>query len=303
MVSPSPMDVGNVVAALVEHAAPSALSRDALHRSLELLHADAQQAHPDFEPLVDAWVAALLNALQEVEPETWPDRVGALRGPDLWHACATAHGDPTALAAFERALMPEVDRALSRFTLAADVAQEMRQSLRIHLLVAEPGRPARVGQYRGQGALSTWVRTTAARMTINRLQRTKKWSPLEEAAEPAMLSTPEFAQLREQHRALFVAAFQEGFAQLEPRERNLLRMHHLDGATTTSLGRAYRVHTATAARWLVRARERLVEQFEVAAAARLGDHSELPALLGLVRSRLETSLRTLLASRQGHLGQ
>lgn len=301
MVSRCVMDVGDVSSVMVERASPTPATRDALHRSLDKIHAEASGVHPDFEPPPDVWGLALLRAMEGAEPSDWPAKLEMLRGADLWHACAAAQGIPAAVTTFERVVMPEVDRVLSRFSLAADTFQELRQSLRIHLLVAESPRAARVGQYRGRGSLAGWVRTTVARMTINHLQRHHNWAPLDEAAEPVMRSTPELAQLREQHRSLFIAAFREGFASLEPRERNLLRMHHLDGATTTSLGRAYRVHTSTAARWLVRARERLVEQFEVAAKARLSDTGELPVLMGLVRSHLEMSLRTLFRSKAGHV--
>jgi RNA polymerase sigma-70 factor (ECF subfamily) len=52
--------------------------------------------------------------------------------------------------------------------------------------------------------------------------------------------------LKERHRADFLQAF----AELTRQERNLLRLHLLEGLTLEQLGGHHRVHRTTVARWL-----------------------------------------------------
>jgi RNA polymerase sigma-70 factor (ECF subfamily) len=82
---------------------------------------------------------------------------------------------------------------------------------------------------------------------------------------------------------------------LESRERNLLRLHHVHGLSMDAVGATYQAPRSTVARWIVRARERLLTLTREELTARLGlTPGELDSMLRLVCSQLDVSLRQLM---------
>src|SRR5262249_41683920 len=71
------------------------------------------------------------------------------------------------------------------------------------------------------------------------------------------------------YRREFELAFREAVQSLSDRERILVRQHFLDGVSVNDLGRLYRVHRATAGRWLERARDALLAATRARLMARL----------------------------------
>ncbi|MFC1610733.1 transcriptional regulator, partial [Myxococcota bacterium] len=89
-------------------------------------------------------------------------------------------------------------------------------------------------------------------------------------------------------------------ASLSAKDRNLLRQSLLDGLSIDQLGAIYRVHRATAARWLAGARERVLKETLSALRQRLKiDEAEFKSLINLVRSQLDLSLARLLDKDKG----
>ena len=103
--------------------------------------------------------------------------------------------------------------------------------------------------------------------------------------------------MKEKYRGEFSAAFRRAIAKLELRERNLLRQHYLDELSLEDVASLYRVHRATAARWLSSARSGLLAltRQELAAALGLPAH-EVDSLMRLLQSRLDFSAGVFLAS-------
>ena len=67
-------------------------------------------------------------------------------------------------------------------------------------------------------------------------------------------------------------------------------MSYLEGASIDALGALYKVHRATAARWLGRAREQLLSNTRGALSEQLGlADDELSSVMRLIHSRLEVS--------------
>jgi RNA polymerase sigma-70 factor, ECF subfamily len=87
----------------------------------------------------------------------------------------------------------------------------------------------------------------------------------------------------------------DAFASLQPRERNLLRLHFVERLGIDALASVLQVSRATAARHLAAAREALVERtiFNLRSRLRLAP-AELDSLVAQVRSKLEISLGALL---------
>src|SRR5262249_42945161 len=89
----------------------------------------------------------------------------------------------------------------------------------------------------------------------------------------------------------FKRAFQAALAELEPRERTLLRFQYVDDLTVDQIGALYHVHRATAARWVAQARERLGERTRLRLARELGTHDGgLTSILQIIQSHVDVSL-------------
>jgi RNA polymerase sigma-70 factor (ECF subfamily) len=86
---------------------------------------------------------------------------------------------------------------------------------------------------------------------------------------------------------------------LSDRQRTILRQQLLDGLSIDEIGALYRIHRATAARWLEQARQQVLENTRALLLERLQVRpQELDSIIRLIRSRLEVSLRQLVARRR-----
>lgn len=228
------------------------------------------------------------------------DQPDALAADEIYLACACALRDPAAIALFEKRYFGVIAPALSRMTLTRDQIAEVEQQLRIRLLVAEGDQPPRLVGYAGEGQLGGLVRVAALRIGLNLLRDAGKLDHDDGGFEDLAVSgdTPEASQLKAQHRAAFKAAFEDAIGALESRDRSMLQLSIVKGASIDRIAAIYAVHRATAARWLQTARDNLTKIVH----RRLGERLNLPAdelgdLLPLVESKLELSLDRLLRSR------
>jgi RNA polymerase sigma-70 factor, ECF subfamily len=169
------------------------------------------------------------------------------------------------------------------------------QELRIRLLVGE--RPLLLA-YSGTGDLRGWLRVTALRAAIRRQRKTSRDAEREHEAAIADVALDAGLQYqRALYQQEFRAAFADAVANLTVRERNLLKHSVLYGATSDDLGALYRVHRATAARWLVDARERLAAETQRQMIARMNiDRSDYESLLRLIQSQLDVSISRVFGS-------
>jgi RNA polymerase sigma-70 factor (ECF subfamily) len=84
------------------------------------------------------------------------------------------------------------------------------------------------------------------------------------------------------------AAVEDVLRDLDPCERNVLRMHMVHQLSIDEIGRTYEVHRATAARWLTSIRDRLQDETRKLLRDRLGlADRELDSLFRVVESQLE----------------
>ncbi|MCB9594995.1 MAG: sigma-70 family RNA polymerase sigma factor [Sandaracinaceae bacterium] len=238
---------------------------------------------------------ALCRALAGLEPpvdELSPD---AIRELALGLACA--RGEQAALRHLEADYFEGVRGALAAMKLPADVRDEVLQEVRRKLLV---GDPPKIAGYAGRGSLRGLLKVTATRTAISMLRKTDREAPgddaiLDEAGEP----DPELAYLKERYRGVFRAAFEEAVAGLEPRERNLLRLHFLRKVTLDALATMYGVHRATIVRQLAKIRETIERATQRGLRERLGaDPREVDSVMDLIRSRFDASVERLLQTQQ-----
>jgi RNA polymerase sigma-70 factor, ECF subfamily len=215
----------------------------------------------------------------------------------LWLAMACARGEAGALRQLETLAFAPARRALVRMGLSADAIEEAMQVVRERLLVAEAPDLPRLLAAAKHGDLPGIVRVAAVRSALNLRRKDHR---LQLGDEHLMIELcpdddPELCALKEQHRAAFKAALEQALRGLEPRERNVLRMHLLHGLSIDAIGATYQVHRATAARWLNAIRERLDDDTRriIREREQLTD-PEIDSLVRLVQSRIEVSFGRIL---------
>lgn len=179
--------------------------------------------------------------------------------------------------------LPLVAAAVDRSpAFVADVVQELKARL-----YAE----RKLLQYAGRGPLGGWLRRAALNTasTLHRPQRRE--APLDPMSD-AVVPDAELGFLKARYRDDFRAAFVDALASLSTRERTVLRLNSLSDVSIDELGAMYSVHRATAARWVQRARQLVVERTREHLVKRLSlDAEELDEMLALMRSQLDVSLR------------
>ena len=212
---------------------------------------------------------------------------------DLTLACACAGGDPRALAALERTTFGEVDAICALMRAPVGTADEIKQILRTRFFLGGDGRTPAIAAFAGRGDLRGWVRISAARELLRLAGRAQRTIPLEDAIldEIARGSDPETALVKRSCRVALTAVVREALSALPPRARTLLRYQVIDGLGITAIGAIYRVHRATAARWLTSVREALLADIQHRLGARLElDPRDVDSVLRLVSSQLDLSV-------------
>ncbi len=226
------------------------------------------------------------------------EALSALHVGDLYLAFACAAGDSKALAAFQRVQVPKLKPTLERQAGGNGASDDVVALLLKRLLVAEDGTP-KIAEYSGRGPLSQWLRATATRISID-LQRTKKEHlPIQEDLAERLAShevSPELRAIKKQHREAFGDALREALGTLTSKERNVVRMHTLEGLSIDQIGAFYGVHRVTAFRWIESARQTLVDHTRERLSQRLKlSGTELNSLMGVMVSGIEVSLAKHLA--------
>jgi RNA polymerase sigma-70 factor (ECF subfamily) len=255
----------------------------------------AQHAFPTVVLPPDVFIAYLHERMPTGIPE--PVALRQMHTADLYLACACARGDACALATFDAHCLHGLDRVLLKMGIGADMTAEVKQDIRRRVLVGEGGPPQIVG-FSGRGDLRSWVRVMAVRQAVRRQGRARREVSLDDDRLLQHLvapGSPESDHLKGSYRQEFKRAFDAALRALPDRERTLLRQHYIDALTIDELGGLYRVHRATAARLLVRARVALREATRARMMAQLEiPPDDLDSIMRMIRSQMEISLRGLM---------
>jgi RNA polymerase sigma-70 factor (ECF subfamily) len=248
-------------------------------------------------------VAVFISYLRERLPSGIAPAVALrrLHISDLYLACACAQGDHDAFAAFDVRCLSPLDRVLGKMGIDARTIAEVKQDIRVRVLVGAGRRPEIV-DFAGRGDLRGWVRVMAAREALRRESRARREVAIDEddlvhrAVAP---ENPERDYLNGLYRNEFKRAFESALRALPSREQTLLRQHYVDGATLDDLARLYRVHRSTAAHQLARVRVRVLEATRDQLMSRLAlTTQDLDSILRMIWSRIEISLRALRRRRR-----
>lgn len=248
-------------------------------------------------PGLGARAAALEGSLADAGVDA--GRLSA-RGPEVILAHAAALGDEVATRAFERDGLLPLRGVIQRYTQTPARTDEVMQRLRIHLLVPDGDRRPRAALFDGRAALAAWLGMCATRLALyylrgerNQREVATEWS---DALAELPAADPVIEAARQQHGAAVTAALRVACLDLPRRQRALLRLVFVDGASIDEVATMYQVHRITAWRWLQEAHTMLRAQVGDLLRRELGDSfSSSSGLVGWVGDQVELSLSGLLA--------
>lgn len=259
------------------------------------------RAHDRATELLEQATRAAAAAFPSVKlaPELFVEHVRArldgttidkLHLEDLYLACACLHRDKAAWRALDKIHLSRVRDFVARIDGSPAFADEVRQRLSEKLLHDEGGA-GKLALYTGRGPLGGWIRVAAVREAQNTRRGVKHAVDASDIALAAREDDAEVQLLKRKYAKEFKDAFATVLATIPQDQRNVLRLHYLDGLTIEEVGKAYKVSRATAARWIADAKAKIVEEVEVALRKRVGKGANADSLLALVRSQLDLSLR------------
>jgi len=157
-------------------------------------------------------------------------------------------GDPSAERAMYDAHVDRVFRLVYRMAGDLDRAQDYTQETFIRAF-------ARLGEFRGDAALSTWLGSIAISITLNGLRRVKRSREREVVLDEGLTIgriAPEAEPDLKDRLAQAIDALPDGY-------RVVFVMHDVEGYTHEEIAGALGVHSGTSKAQLFRARARLRE--------------------------------------------
>jgi len=226
--------------------------------------------------------------------------VERLRAADVYLACALGRGDAAAVRIFEREYVPLLRGVLGKRALPDHLLDDVQQSLREYILVGTHERPGRIHDYRGDGPLRNWLVISAVRMATRAAKRQTPQGEDPEHVAADLLGDAEVELIERRYDGQLDDACAHALQSLPDRERTLLRMQALDGATIDQIGTLYGVHRATAARWIARAKTTIRADARTFLIEQRGLPPEAAdAVLELPERQLDVSVSRLLRRSDG----
>jgi RNA polymerase sigma-70 factor (ECF subfamily) len=270
----------------------------ALGEKLEAALDEAHAKWPGVEVAADAFARHVASRVPDgAELES---TLAALNLADLYLACGCVEGVAAAVDTFNARLMSQIGAFVARVASGRDFVDEVAQRLRVKLLVGANGEAPRIGQYGGRGSLESWVCAAAIRVALDlhRGPAAGASADVDELPLPGP-GDPELDYLRHEYADHFRTATADAFGVLSARERTLLRLYYLERLTLDKIAPIYRVHATTVMRWLGEARESILGESRRLLRERLSlSESEVAALLPMMRSGLDLSVRRLVESQR-----
>jgi RNA polymerase sigma-70 factor (ECF subfamily) len=157
-------------------------------------------------------------------------------------------GDPSAERALYDAHVDRVFRLVYRMAGDLDRAQDYTQETFIRAF-------SRLGEFRGEAALSTWLGSIAISITLNGLRKVKRAMEREVMLDDALMTariTPAAEPDLKDRLAKAIDELPEGY-------RVVFVMHDVEGYTHEEISSSLGVHPGTSKAQLFRARARLRE--------------------------------------------
>lgn len=222
----------------------------------------------------------------------------ALAAEDLYLACACAEGVRGAAAAFEAQYAKAVRRAVARVVEEAGDRDDAEQRVRQHLLVGARAAGPAIAKYPGHVPLAKWIPVVAIRIAIS-LNRTAgaERRLRDKAGAEAMGVSPEALYMKAELRGAIEPAVGEALGRLAPRDRLILRLYLVAGATTHAIGTSLGLTHQAVSKRLAKARTTLLDDIRATVGKRLNvGEDEFSSLMRVVVSELDVNISRLLRS-------
>lgn len=225
------------------------------------------------------------------------EALAELRTDDLYLVCAVLSSDARAHRLLDQHLVDRLVPALTALSVGRDIVDETQQRVRELLLLPRATAPPRLATYDGRGSLWSWARVVAVREALALAKRKRPVALTEGdgAIAEAIAEDPELRFLKGTYRAAFGRAFAAALEEIESKPRTALRLHHVDRLTLEQTADLLGVHRATAARWLSRARDQLLQatRRHMMKDLRL-DTEQLDSIMEMIGSHFDVSVARLL---------
>jgi RNA polymerase sigma-70 factor len=273
--------------------------------ALERLLANAWETARERWPTVALPAGAFVTHLAERLPvagshDSIEPLLAQLSLSELYLACACVQGIPSAIELFDRNYIAKLPKLLRDARHPDALIEDVCQLTSVKLLVATPEGGPKIAEYKGQGALMSWVRVTASRIAI-RLQPGEKPAREDEDADaainaiPAPGVDPELDLIKRRHQAEFRQAVREAFGELSAEERHLLRLYVIERLSMYKLAALFRVNQSTISRWMDSVRQTIYEETQRRLQERLGlNLRDFKSFLAVLDSKFEPGLSRLL---------
>jgi len=217
---------------------------------------------------------------------------GAAHTSDLYLACACVRGVPGAFEAFERRYLGSIGPAVRGIDASQAFVDEVHQLLWEKLFVSP-----KLESYTGRGSLESWVGVAAQRIALSLKRRERPGVDLVGSVVERLAATgdPELVYLKARYRREFEEALAAALTSLSERERIVLRLNVVGGASHARIGAMYRVNQSTVTRWIAAARERIWDELCRQLADTLGIAAvEVNSLVRIMQSDFNLSLSRIL---------
>ena len=256
--------------------------------------ASAQSEWPNLRVDLLGFVEHVAERLPGYRPVA--QELASVSAGDLLLAYGCTRGDAAAVGAFEQGFLPLVDAAGRKLRMDDTALDELRQRVRMRLLVGKGGDLPKISTYAGTGALKSWVYATALRTGLNQLRgKTPSADDQLLVALPDSEDDPQLRYMKQLYRDAFRSALRQALTTVPDRESNVLRHYYVDDMTLAQIGSLYRVHKTTVMRWLNRAHAHLENETKRLMTQNLDlGEQEVESVLRLIRSGIQVSLSSYL---------
>jgi len=255
---------------------------------IEAAHRHAAILWPDVSVSLNRYAEMLRSACVATEGlRQW--------GSDLYLACAAGAGDHAAVRVIEDRFIARLPARIRRLGAASENVSDVLQTVRERLF---SGAAPRIRAYNGAGPLEQWIKVVAIRTAID-LHRTDASIPRIDAAWLSTVTPPDTDTstllMKVEYKRELEAAIQELVTRLAPRDRAILRLHVVEGASIEKIAASYGVHRVTVARWVWSAGETLLDGLRGRFRDKFGIvPREFDSMARLARSQLSIDLKALL---------
>lgn len=215
----------------------------------------AQQAWPGIQVNNDDFYRYVRDCLFRIQSQqSGYSSIRQLQIRDLYLAHSILAGSTDAINIFEIQYLSHIERHVPGRLRQPGYLDEIKQEVRIKLLLDTAEKPSKLSSYYGQSPLGGWLATVVRRIALDCLG--KKQPPRQELANQMLarastaLADPERGLAKSEHQERLRLCIREALEALSPDARVLLDRHFRAGHSLAQIASESGVHRSTVMRQL-----------------------------------------------------